>query len=28
VTSPTAIEAAVGEAGYTATGSESTEQRA
>jgi copper chaperone CopZ len=28
VTSPTAIERAVGEAGYTATGSESTEQRA
>ena len=28
VTSPTAIEIAVGEAGYTATGSDSTEQRA
>jgi hypothetical protein len=28
VTSPSAIEGAVGEAGYTATGSESTEQRA
>ena len=28
VTSPSAIEGAVGEAGYPATGSESTEQRA